>query len=324
MTGVLKAPFPYFGGKSKVATLVWERFGNVSNYVEPFCGSCAMLLARPSEPRIETVNDADGFIANFWRALAADPEAVAHHADWPVNELDMIARNRWLQQQADFIERMKTDPDFYDVKIAGWWVWGKCAWIAEGWCKIDVEQKPHLGDAGMGITRRLPHLNAGMGINRKLPHLSAGRGINRKLPHLGDAGRGEHIREYFTALAARLRDVRVCCGDWKRVTGDTVTWRHGITGVFLDPPYYADCYAPYNAACAPADVQAWCIEAGARHDMRIALCGYEGAYEMPADWECVPWKTHGGYGSRGTGRGRDNAGRERIWFSPACLKTELF
>lgn len=74
----LKAPFPYFGGKSKVAPIVWERFGDVPNYVEPFFGSGAMLLARPHDPGTETVNDKDGFVANFWRAVQHDPEAVAH------------------------------------------------------------------------------------------------------------------------------------------------------------------------------------------------------------------------------------------------------
>ena len=42
----LKAPFPYFGGKSTIAHLVWERFGRVNNYVEPFFGSGAVLLKR--------------------------------------------------------------------------------------------------------------------------------------------------------------------------------------------------------------------------------------------------------------------------------------
>jgi site-specific DNA-adenine methylase len=42
----LKAPFPYFGGKSRIAAEVWRRFGDVKTYVEPFCGSCAVLLAR--------------------------------------------------------------------------------------------------------------------------------------------------------------------------------------------------------------------------------------------------------------------------------------
>lgn len=40
---ILKAPFPWFGGKSRVAPQVWERFGDVDNYVEPFAGSLAVL-----------------------------------------------------------------------------------------------------------------------------------------------------------------------------------------------------------------------------------------------------------------------------------------
>ena len=92
----LKAPFPYFGGKSRVAREVWARFGNVRNYVEPFAGSLAVLLARPHMPGVETVNDLDGFVANFWRALQHDPEGVAGYADYPVSELDLHARHKWL------------------------------------------------------------------------------------------------------------------------------------------------------------------------------------------------------------------------------------
>ena len=43
----LRAPFPFFGGKASIARDVWMRFGDVPNYVEPFCGSCAVLLGRP-------------------------------------------------------------------------------------------------------------------------------------------------------------------------------------------------------------------------------------------------------------------------------------
>jgi len=39
---------------------------------------------------------------------------------------------------------------------------------------------------------------------------------------------------------------------------------------------------------------------------------------MPETWECVTWKALGGYGSQSNKRGRDNAYRERIWFSPSC------
>ena len=78
----LKAPFPYPGGKSRIAPVVWQRFGDPANYIESFFGSGAVLLARPpfDGNRIETVNDLDGHLANFWRALQADPDAVAYFA----------------------------------------------------------------------------------------------------------------------------------------------------------------------------------------------------------------------------------------------------
>lgn len=315
----LRAPFPWFGGKSRVSHLVWERFGNVPNYVEPFFGSGAVLLNRPHAPGIETVNDKDCFVANFWRALQADPEAVADAADNPVNEADQHARHLWLVQQGDFRERMKTEPDFYDAKIAGWWVWGQCIWIGSGWCSVEL---PHLGNAGKGVNRQLPHLG------------NAGTGVHRKLPHLGDAGTGERcvsdltsgtrvhqaLLEYMRGLAERLRRVRVCCGDWSRVCGPSPTVKLGITGVFLDPPYFADraeLYAQEDFSVAP-EVRRWAIERGDDPMMRIALCGYDGEHEMPETWECVAWKASGGYGSQGYGRGRENAGKERIWFSPYC------
>jgi hypothetical protein len=135
----LRAPFPWFGGKSRVSHLVWERFGDVRNYVEPFAGSLAVLLGRPFEARVETVNDANAYLANFWRALAgenADPDAVAYYADWPVNEADLHARHRWLVETAkERTERVMTDPDYFDPKVAGWWVWGQCLWIGSGWCQ---------------------------------------------------------------------------------------------------------------------------------------------------------------------------------------------
>jgi len=184
----LKAPFPWFGGKSKVASLVWERFGDVQNYVEPFFGSGAVLLNRPTDAGIETVNDLDCMVANFWRSLQHDPDAVADAADWPVDEADQHARHLWLCSQEEFRENMKVDPEFYDAKIAGWWVWGQCIWIGSGWCSV---QLPHLGDAGTGVHRKRPHLGGGRGVNRQLPHLGyAGTGVHRKRPHLGNAGRG--------------------------------------------------------------------------------------------------------------------------------------
>ena len=333
----LRAPFPYFGGKSRVAPLVWSRLGDVRNYVEPFCGSMAMVLGRPhypfAESRIETVNDADCFVANFWRALQADPETVAHHCDWPVNEADLHARHLWLVNVGkEHVKRLRTEPEYFDAKIAGWWVWGACQWIGSGWCHHpEWEQLPHLGDAGMDVHRP----------SQQLPHLGdAGRGVHRpsqKRPNLGNAGRGDTSTEpeatgnlaYLLALAERIRRIRVCCGDWSRVCGPTPTVRMGLTGVFLDPPYAdtatrkAGLYAVDSLSVAH-DVREWCIANGDDPRMRIALAGYEGEHVMPETWECVAWKAAGGYASRASikKRGVDNSTRERIWFSPHCLKPE--
>jgi hypothetical protein len=307
---MIKAPFPYFGGKKRAAEIIWKRFGDVKNYVEPFAGSLAVLLSRPHDPGTETVNDADCYLSNFWRALKNDHKAVAEHADWPVNECDLLARHKWLLAQTDFIQRMKTDPDYYDVKIAGWWVWGLCSWIGQGWCYAEAQQLPHLGDAGMGINRKLPHLG------------NAGMGINRKLPHLGNAGRD--LEEYFFHLSDRLRKVRVACGDWSRVLGDSVTIKHGTTGVFLDPPYSSarnQSYAVDSAGVA-GDVREWAIANGDNEFYRIALCGYDGEHDMPDSWGKVAWKAAGGYGSQGIGQGRENSAKETIWFSPFCLKNK--
>jgi DNA adenine methylase len=328
----LKAPFPWFGGKSRVADIVWERFGDVPNYIEPFFGSGAVLLGRDSDPGTETINDLDCMVANFWRALKNDPEAVAWYADSPVNEADQHARHLWLCSQEEFREQMKVDPEYYDAKIAGWWVWGQCIWIGSGWCSV---QLPHLGNAGRGVNRQRPHLgNAGTGVHRKLPHLGdAGEDqcspLNQKRPHLGNAGTGINrtvqspLLDYMQRLAERLRKVRVCCGDWERICGPSVTFKHGITGVFLDPPYadtagrQDDLYASDSSDVAH-DVRRWAIENGSNSELRIALCGYDGEHDMPDNWECVAWKSRGGYGSQGDGTGRDNADRERIWFSPHC------
>ena len=323
----LQAPFPWFGGKSSIADVVWKRLGDPVNYVEPFFGSGAVLLARPRVGKTETINDKDHFVANFWRATQRDPEAVAHHANWPVNETDLHARHWWLLTEgATRLRDIEGQPDLYDAQVAGWWVWGACSWIGSGWCSGRGPWKwGAFGWAKDG------ERNAGRGINRQLPHLgNAGRGINRKLPHLGDAGRGLFIAEWITDLAERLRDVRVCAGDWSRVCGPSVTHRHGTTGVFLDPPY-ADTagrteglYSTDSLDVAH-EVRAWAIEQGRNPLMRICLAGYEGEHDMPEDWEVVEWKACGGFGSQDDdddGLGRVNAARERLWFSPACIKPE--
>jgi hypothetical protein len=312
----LKSPFPYFGGKSVVADRVWRSFGNVANYVEPFFGSGAVLLSRPHEinGQVETVNDKDCMVSNFWRAVQADADAVAEHVDWPANENDLHARHAWLVGQKDDLRpHIEGDPDFYDARVAGWWCWGMSLWIGGGFCSgdgpwsVDNGKLLHLGDKGRGVKRQRLHLG------------NKGQGVSRKRLHLGDKGQG--VSGWFCALQERLRRVRVCSGDWSRVCGTTPTEKFGEPiGVFLDPPYSvadrADCYVEECRDVAVA-VRDWALDRGEDRRYRIALCGYDGEHDMPG-WHKWEWKANGGYSSQGK-EYNANPHRERIWFSPHTL-----
>lgn len=338
MIDLLRAPFPWFGGKRRVADVVWAAFGpEVPNYIEPFAGSLAVLLHRPGGAgKIETVNDRDRYLANFWRAVHAQPDEVARWADWPVNEADLHARHKWLVNQIEFRERMHVDPDFYDVKIAGWWVWGLCQWIGGGWCmepnngKHPQLKRPHMsGDStGMGV-----HSDGAHDPKRQMPMLAVGTdngvGNDRGLNGVAAAP----CVDWFLALQARLRRVRVACGDWKRVLGNSVLGKGKNVGgrrpcaVFLDPPYSFELRDPYlyseDDGKISALVRAWALEHGDDPDLRIALCGYEGEHDMPASWRMHAWKAARGYAKEGN----NNRALERIWFSPHCLRApqgELF
>lgn len=319
----LRAPFPWYGGKSLAAPLIWRAFGNVPNYVEPFAGSLAVLLARPNGAgKVETANDKDGLIANFWRATKLTPDDVARWCDWPVNEADLHARHRWLVAQVpELLEKVSRDPEYSDPKIAGWWVWGLCAWIGGGWCHEDVrlsKRRPGLNNAnGHGVLvagRQLPAVGQpGRGTHApsaKKPLTHRGKGVHRS----GSPA----LNEMFTSLTDRMRNVRVCCGDWSRVLGRStlgIDTAHGMTpcGVLLDPPYSHDLRGKklYSQdEDISGAVREWAIANGDNPALRIALCGFDGEHEMPSTWARIAWASNSSAESRA---------KERIWFSPHCL-----
>ena len=319
----LRAPFPWFGGKRRIAHEVWAALGDVDHYVEPFFGSGAVLLERPAWHRgkVETVNDLDRYVANFWRSLSADPQGVARHADWPVSEADLEARHLWLVTHgAELIGSMSVDPEFYDVKVAGWWVWGICSWIGGGWCS---GTGPWVSDGSRMVKRQDLGSDAGSGVKRPIPHLNTGRGINR--------GAGSDLTGYLSGLADRLRRVRVCNGDWSRIVTRGALTMGSSVGVFLDPPYlgevrHEDIYATDDHGVAH-DVREWCLANGDDPRLRIVLAGYAAEHDhlIPDTWRRVEWVGAGSYksavkGAEDRAKGTDaNRHQERLWLSPACL-----
>ena len=219
-----------FGGKRTVAAEIWKRFGEPSQYIEPFCGSAAVLLAKRKPAALEVVCDVNGFIANFWRATKHQAAAVAEAADYPVSHIDLGARHGWLMEQRARIGAELQDANWPgDAKVAGWWLWGQCCWIGSGWCDWHKAELAPVVDGG-----QIPHASsAGMGMQAigKIPHAgNAGRGYDALLTSSGRAA-----WHWLHKLAARLERVRIVHGDWSRCHNNHYG---GLdTAVFLDPPY---------------------------------------------------------------------------------------
>jgi hypothetical protein len=187
-----------------------------------------------------------------------------------------------------------------------------------------AEQMPApSGDSGRGTHAGHVRRHGAVG-HLKMPDVSGDGGATGRGVHNGMA-RTEGLYRWMQALADRLRWVRVCCGDFERVLGPSVTTKIGTTAILFDPPYKPGAgrdpslYAEEDLA-ASARARDWAVKHGDDPNLRIALCGYEGEHEMPASWQCVPWKAAGGYAA--SAGNTENANRERIWFSPYCNRVE--
>lgn len=344
---VKKAPFPWFGGKSKASDAVWRLLGDPAHYVEPFCGSMAVLINRPESHvnRVyfsETVNDKDGLLINAWRGIQMHPEETATHASWPVSEADLHARHcalvAWRESRE--LEHLMGDPMWCDTRMAGWWLWGISCWIGGHWCH------GHNGPWWPDDTGRLGKRRR-RGVKRQRPHLgSNGQGVNR--PQLREPGIGNpchpvtmpKLTEWFNYLSARLRHVRIISGDWGRVvTGgaaETLPCRFGgkgHVGIFFDPPYAdtagrADLYTEEDMQVAHHVVD-WCLSSKCKPRWRVVLASYDtehGSRLRDAGWREVEWYSQGflrgGMGNTSKSGGHQQH-RERLWASPSCLAESM-
>jgi DNA adenine methylase len=71
-----KPPFGYYGAKQRLASEILAALPPHNAWVEAFCGSAAITLAKPPAP-IEVINDLDGNIVNLFRVLRRNSGALA-------------------------------------------------------------------------------------------------------------------------------------------------------------------------------------------------------------------------------------------------------
>ena len=308
----------YFGGKSKIAPIIWDLLGNPAHYLEPFAGSCAVLLGRPGWDKLpinfaETINDKDCTIANVWRALKYDPDGTADYADDIVCHVDLIAKKKYINNNYySLAEKMKLDPEYFDIKIAGYYIWAASCWIGAG--LVRPTQIPHLGQNGKGINAQIPHLTSnGMGINAQR----------------------ENLNSWFENLSKRLRKVRIVNGDYKQILGgDWQGHSWNTVGIYFDPPYSDKAnrgkkiYTEDSLDIAH-EVREYCIKY-AKKGFRIVLSGYFDEHQelLENGFKILQWSTQGGYGNTSQDKDVLSAGQKNrkleCLFHVNCINESLF
>src|SRR5687768_17652711 len=94
-----KPAFGYYGAKQRLAAQIIPTLPPHNAWVEAFCGSAAITLAKKPAP-IEVINDRDGNIVNLFRILRRTPNALAAAV-----ELTPYARQEFLN--AGRVQRRK-------------------------------------------------------------------------------------------------------------------------------------------------------------------------------------------------------------------------
>lgn len=74
-TNGTKPPFGYYGAKQRLASQIIDTLPPHNAWVEAFCGSAAITLAKKPAP-IEVINDRDGNIVNLFRVLRNNHRAL--------------------------------------------------------------------------------------------------------------------------------------------------------------------------------------------------------------------------------------------------------
>lgn len=213
-------PFIYSGKKTKAAKQIWNLLGDTKRYIEPFAGSCAVLLSRPHDytQRYETINDYDAYLTNLLRAIKLEPEKLFEHVDaTPANRIEFNALHREASTEEENLrELIEADRTYCDIDTAAQYYALLCG---------------------------------------SFPHLYGLRSID--LTHVRLAYR-EGLKTIFDQISQRFRYVCIQAVSWETLV--TSAQLGSPTGIYLDPPYDRAERAYRQGNRPSADVEAWCME----------------------------------------------------------------
>ena len=289
--------FAYFGAKHRVVKDIWEEFGDPQFYVEPFGGTLATLLWRPTSKHkrpIETVGDAYGLLVNFWRSMRYDPKKLAWWAAGPVANLELQSRHQWLTDQEDIVvEKLQADPLWFDSQLGGMWLYGQQLIASGDWCNPNW---PNL----------TPTIYA--------QHMWTGYRCYTE----------SELLLWFEWMQWRLEHTLIVCGDWQSTIhlGQARRKNHSpnaLIAILYDPPYSRrnspsgrrnNLYVVDSPSVA-AECLKDAIARAALPKHRIAFCCGLNEHSLPG-WRPLEWRS---LGSHRPGL------NETIWFSSGCVGT---
>jgi site-specific DNA-adenine methylase len=305
----IRAPFPYYGGKYTIVDELNRRFGDVDVRIDPFCGSAAWILASPPV-KTEIINDLYADVVNAYRAIRADPDAVAHYCDYPVSELDRLARIWTLRETLpERAARCAADPNWYDARAAGYYLYT---------VSTDIKAQPYKRGPWVVENGKLVKRSGVNGMTKSVPKQVKPFGTSKV--------RYAALVVWFRQIAERLRGVVILCGDWLRAVSTFPSGKYGATAILIDPPYpeYGQrLYATDAQSSVWFDAARWAVANGDNPLVRIAVCGYwspETDAVFPSDWARFRWTTQGGFGNLRKRGANENRFRECVWFSPHCKR----
>jgi DNA adenine methylase len=104
-TTIKRPALRYYGGKWNLAPWIISFFPPHKNYVEPCGGAASVLLQKPRSP-LETYNDLDGNVVNFFRVLRDRPDELIRKIRLTPFAREEVEISKW-DIQGDDVERAR-------------------------------------------------------------------------------------------------------------------------------------------------------------------------------------------------------------------------
>lgn len=104
--GRTKPPFAYYGAKQRIATKIVESLPPHNCWVEAFCGSAAITLAKAPAP-IEVINDLSGEVTNVFEQLRNNSDALCRAVALTPYAKEEFERARQTRAVSDPLERAR-------------------------------------------------------------------------------------------------------------------------------------------------------------------------------------------------------------------------